>query len=141
MATAQDQYERMLRQEIAPALRELGMQGSARDFVLPDPDQYLLVGLQGSQSNTAEAVRFTVNLAVISKSAWKRGRRAWWGKPSATVQGPVGTYLRLGELMPPHDDVWWELTPATDTATLAAEVVRAVQQFGLPRLLHARSGD
>ncbi|HEX2073088.1 MAG TPA: DUF4304 domain-containing protein [Geodermatophilus sp.] len=140
MATAQDQYKRMLRQEIGPALRDLGMKGSSGNFVLPDPDQYLLVGFQGSRSNTAEADRFTVNLAVISKSAWKQGWRPWWGKPSATVQGPVGTYMRLGELMPQHDDVWWELTPGTDTATLAAEVVQAVQQFGLPRLLQDRSG-
>ena len=139
MATAQDQYKRMLRQEIAPALRSLGMKGSSGNFVLPDADQYLLVGFQSSRSNTAEAVRFTVNLAVISKSAWKQGWRPWWGRPSATVQGPVGTYLRLGELMPQHDDVWWELSPGTDTAQLAAEVVQAVQQFGLPRLLQDRS--
>jgi hypothetical protein len=139
VASAPDQYKRMLRQEIAPALRDLGMEGSASNFVLPDPDHYLLVGIQGSRSNTAGVVRFTVNLAVISKAKWKQGWRAWWGRPSATAQGPVGTYMRLGELTPQHDDVWWELTPDADTATLAAEVVQAVQQFGLVWLLEARS--
>ena len=116
------------------------MKGSASNFVLPDPDRYLLVGLQGSRSNTAEIVRFTVNLAVISKATWKEGWRPWWGKPSATAQGPVGTYMRLGELMPQHHDVWWELTPDTHTATLAAEVVQAIKQFALPWLLEDRSG-
>lgn len=128
----------MLRQEIAPALRDLGMTGSSANFVLPDPDHYLLVGFQGSRSNTAAGARFTVNLAVISKAAWRERWRPWWGKPSATVQGPVGTYMRLGELMPKHDDVWWGLTPDSGTATLAAEVVQAVQQFGLPWLSQVR---
>lgn len=116
------------------------MKGSAANFVLPDPDHYLLVGFQGSRSNTAEEARFTVNLAVISEATWKQGWRPWWGKPSATVQGPVGTYMRLGELMPQHDDVWWELAPNTETAALAAEVVEAVRQFGLPWLSEGRTG-
>jgi hypothetical protein len=141
MATAQDLYKRMLREDVAPALRHLGMKGSAGNFALPDPDHYLLVGFQSSRSNTAEAVRFTVNLAVISKNAWKQGWQSWWGKPSATAQGPVGTYVRLGELMPVHDDVWWELAPDTDPAGLAAEVVRAIEQFGLRGLMQLRSGD
>lgn len=57
------------------------------------------------------------------------------------MQGPVGTYMRLGELMPQQDDVWWELIPDADTATLTAEVVQAVQQFGLRWLLEARHGS
>jgi hypothetical protein len=115
MTNAQDQYKRMLRDEIAPALRLLGMKGSGGNFVLPDPDHYLLVGFQGSHYSTAESVRFTVNLAVISKDAWERGWQPWWGKPSATAHGPVGKYMRLGELMPEHDDVWWHLAPGTRT--------------------------
>lgn len=141
MAAAQDEYKRMLREEIAPGIRALGLKGSGGTFVLPDPDHYLLVGFQGSQSSTADAVRFTVNLAVISKEAWEEGWQPWWGKPSATTQGPVGTYMRLGELMPEHDDLWWELAPGTDAAALAAEVVQAVQQFGLPGLMENRRGD
>jgi hypothetical protein len=71
MATAQDRYKRMLRDEIAPALRRLGMKGSSGNSVLPDPDYYLLVGFQGSSSNAADAVRFTVDLAIINKKAWE----------------------------------------------------------------------
>ncbi len=141
VASAQDEYRRLLRQEIAPALRVLGMKGSASNFVVPDTEYYLLLGFQGSRSNTAELVRFTVNLAVISKATWKQGWRPWWGRPSATVQGPVGTYVRLGELMPQQDDVWWELRQDADTTTLTAEVVEAVQQFGLRWLLEARRGN
>jgi hypothetical protein len=139
MAAAQDQYKRMLREEVAPALRHLGLTGSSGNFVLADPDYHLLVGFQRSRSNTAEAVRFTVNLAVISKKAWEQRWQPWWGKPSANAQGPLGTYMRLGELMPQHDDVWWELASGTDTAALAAEVVQAVVQFGLPGLEQVRS--
>ena len=140
MATAQDLYKGMLREHVAPSVRHLGMKGSSGNFVLPDADHYLLVGFQSSGSNTAETVRFTVNLAVISKTAWKQGWKSWWGKPSATTQGPVGTYKRLGELMPDHDDVWWELTSDTEPAVLAAEVVQAIEQFGLPELVRLRSG-
>lgn len=131
----------MLREEVAPALRRLGMKGSSGNFTLPDPDHHLLIGFQGDRYSTAEAVRFTVNLAVINKKAWEDGREPWWGKPSATTQGLVGTYTRLGSLMPEHDDVWWELAPGTDTAALAADVVRAAEQFGLPWLMEVKSGD
>jgi hypothetical protein len=141
MTTAQDEYKRMLREEIAPALRRLGLKGSGGNFVLPHPDRYLLIGFQGSSSNTTEAVRFTVNLAVINRNAWEQGWQPWWGKPSATTEGPVGTYMRLGQLMPEQNDVWWGLAPGTDTAALAAEVVQAVEQFGLPGLRQVRSGN
>jgi uncharacterized protein DUF4304 len=117
----------------------LGLTGSSGNFVLPDPDHYLLVSFQRSRSNTAVAVRFTVNLTVMSRKAWEQRWQPWWGKPSATAQGPLGTYMRLGELMPQHDDVWWELASGTDTAALAAEVVQAVVQFGLPGLVQVRS--
>jgi hypothetical protein len=53
----------------------------------------------------------------------------------------VGTYVRLGELRPGHDDVWWELAPDTDPAARAAEVVHAIEQFGLRGLMQLRSGD
>lgn len=141
MTSAQDEFKRMLRGDIAPALRQLGMKGSGRNYVLPNPDHHLLVGFQGDRYNTADDVRFTVNLAVISKHDWEQGWQPWWGKPSATMQGPVGTYLRLGLFMPEQDDVWWELSPGTDVAALAAEVVQAIQQFGIPGLLQVRSGD
>lgn len=138
MAKAQDEFSRMLRDEIAPALRRLGFKGSGCNYTPPDPDFYLLLGFQGDKYNTAEEVTFTVNLAVISKQEWENGWEWWWSKvPTATVNHPVGQYMRLGHLMPQKRD-WWEITVGGSTPDLAAEVVDAIQRYGIPEMLRIK---
>jgi hypothetical protein len=136
MAKVQDEFSRMLRDEIAPALRRLGFKGSGRNYTLPDPDFYLLLGFQGGRYNTADEVTFTVNLAVINKQEWEDGWECWWSKvPTATANHPVGQYMRLGHLMPQKQDYWWEMTAGTSTPELVEEVVNAIHRYGIPEML------
>ena len=139
MVTAQDRFSDLLREEVAPALRRLGLKGSGRNHVLPDPDYFLPIAFQGDRYNTADSVSFTVNLAAINRREWEEGWQPWWGKaPTATVQAPVGRYMRLGHLMPQQRDVWWALTGDTDASQLAAEIVAAIREHGLPALERAK---
>lgn len=137
MITATDRYKRMLRDEVAPVLRRMGFQGSGPNFRLPDAEEYLLLSFQASTSSTADEVKFTVNLAVINKADWEAQQQAWWGRPSATTQGPIGEYERLGILMPDGDDIWWQISAHSETADASADVCAAIRTTGIPAL---RSG-
>jgi hypothetical protein len=41
-------YRAMLRDDIAPALRALGLKGSGSRYSLPDPESWALLGFQAS---------------------------------------------------------------------------------------------
>lgn len=139
MVTAQDKFSEMLREEVAPALRRLGAKGSGSNFVLPDPDYFLLLAFQKDRYSTADTVSFTVNLAAVNRREWEEGWQPWWGKePTATTFAPVGRHTRLGLLMPQQRDIWWEVTVQADTKSLAAEVVAAIRDYGLPGLHSAK---
>jgi hypothetical protein len=130
----------MLRDEVAPALRALGMKGSGQNYVLPHPDALLLLGFQKSTSSDATRVRFTVNLALIDKEEYAEKRESWWGvTPTATLRLPVGRYGRIADVLPTRQDQWWVLAAGAPTRDLAADVVSAIEQYALPELAQART--
>ena len=124
----------MLRDDVAPALRALGMTGSGQHFTLPDAQALLLLSFQRSTGSDAARTSFTVNLASLDRAECEEQRAGWWGRPTATAQLPIGRYTRLGFLMPGGQDHWWTLPAGAPTAGLAAEVVAAIERYGLPDL-------
>lgn len=71
MTTAQETYQAMVREHIAPRLRELGFRGSGSLYSLPDGDAWRLLGFQRSVSSDRQRVRFTVNFTLADKAAWR----------------------------------------------------------------------
>ena len=67
---APERLHAALRDEIAPALRTLGLKGSGRALRLPSETHLLAIGLQSSAYNTSSEARFTVNLAAARRSTW-----------------------------------------------------------------------
>jgi uncharacterized protein DUF4304 len=135
-----ERFNRFMRLEIAPALRSMGLRGSAQRFELPDDRCWALVGFQRSWTNaiTGEA-RFTVNLTFVPKAAWDLTREQldWVGpKPSANSSaGFRGVeVLRLGNLMPGGEDRWWNIEHPDQEASVAKEVLTAIRDLGLPWL-------
>ncbi len=129
----------MMREDVAPALRELGFKGSGQSFSLPSDRYWALVGFQKSAYSDATAVKFTVNLRVVSKEDWERAREAqpWRGqRPSPNDAGsvPGGWYARIGQLLPSRADQWWRVDPDTPTEQTAQAVVAAIRDFGLPEM-------
>ena len=138
MGNAQDAYRAMLRDEIAPALRALGLRGSGSRFSFADPASWALLGFQSSRYNTDQAMRFTVNLSAVPKHVWESRRRE---QPHLPVRPTPGTYYgefvwsrRLGHLMPVDKDVWWDLDGEHDPKVAASGVVAAIGAYGLPAL-------
>jgi hypothetical protein len=133
--TAQDRYRAMLRDEIAPALRQRGFRGSGTAYVFPDDTHWLQLGFQSSKWNTSAEAAFTVNVAVADKVAWARfalGRNRP-PNPNATYSRDTAVW-RLGSLAF-GADCWWQILDVPDqSAGVAAQVLDAIDRVGLPWL-------
>jgi uncharacterized protein DUF4304 len=143
--TAQKAFEVMLRDQIAPALRDLGLKGSGQEFSLPSSTHWALLGFQRDKWSNRASVRFTVNVVVVARDVWDKASaaHAWMGaRPHSRASGytvsdselPGYWYERIGLLMPRHDDYWWEVGRSTDTRRLATEVVTAIGTHVLPAM-------
>jgi uncharacterized protein DUF4304 len=143
----------MLRTQIAPELRALGLTGSGSSYVLQSQEHWAIVGLQKSRTNSAERVRFTVNLTVVRRDIWARAHAAW---PSQLSERPAANmdsgalipevdrdkywHQRIGTLMPKKRDHWWEITSTVDPEAIGRDVVAAIRDFALPALREHMTG-
>jgi hypothetical protein len=89
-----------------------------------------VVEFQKSMDNTAERLRFTINLAIVCDGL----------RPSETPLERVHSYEgqlveRIGWLLPNRGDKWWELTAATNVEAIATEVSRLIEEKAIPYLL------
>jgi hypothetical protein len=115
-------YDAAIKQQVSPALRDLGLRGSGGRYHLPSESHWVLLGFQKSAYSDAAEVRFTVNLAVISRSVWeaKRAELSHLNeRPSASViYGSWAAHERIGRLTPGGEDKWWRIgdnaAPVTD---------------------------
>ena len=136
--TAQEAFTRMIKAEVAPALRRLGFKGSGQRYELPSKTHWAVVGFQRSTSSDAKHVKFTINATVVSREEWERAsnEQPWLGKrPSANARSSVGWEARIGGVMPnTGGDHWWSVTPGSVTEPVAGEVVGAVRDYLLPAM-------
>lgn len=136
MVNAIDLFHQMLRERIAPALRDHGFTGAGLEYRLreADPD-HLLLGFQRSVSDTAERCRFTVNLRSVryeDHEARRRLRPALGSRLSANRVGPDGWHTRIGALLGQPHDHWWTLTDEHDVARVADAVLTLILRYAVP---------
>jgi hypothetical protein len=135
---AQEIYKRMLRDEVAPALRSVGLRGSSGRFAVPSTTHWEQLAFQKSHWNDRDSVAFTVDLSVIRRDVWASmiARDPWLGKePSPTTHiGPPAVQSRIGFLRPEGVDHWWELTTGRPVEPILDEVMRDLFCLALPWL-------
>jgi hypothetical protein len=110
--------------------------------MLPDEEAWILIGFQRSVHSDRSRIRFTINLTVARKATWEAMRSGTmdWKMPYPLRPAPntrYGTQIwqrRIGRLLPREQDKWWELGPDTDPQRVAADVIAAIRDFGLPAL-------
>jgi hypothetical protein len=136
--TAQETYRDMVKTHLAPGLRALGFTGSGRNYELRCAEHWAMLGLQASQWSDSNELRFTVNLLVVSREVWEResAQRPYLGaKPTPnTHPGVFAWWARLGSLMPEGEDKWWSIRVGEKAEKLAAEVLQAIEVYGLPAM-------
>jgi Domain of unknown function (DUF4304) len=138
MATALDVFRLMMRDEIAPRLRRMGFKGSGQSFTLPSESHWVLVGFQKSTYSNADAVRFTINVTVVSKRRWReaQGEHSYLSdRPSANISyGGFAWQRRIGQLVPDVGDKWWTVWTGRPTGSVSAEVLDAIRVYAVPAI-------
>jgi hypothetical protein len=136
----------MMRDEIAPALRRLGLKGSGQAFAIPSESHWALVGFQKSVWGDSDEVRFTINLTVVEKAAWEAERQRHpyigGGRPAPNVQhGRPAWCERIGMLLPGGGDHWWRVPAGCSPDRVVSEVVSAIRDHALPEMRLQMDGD
>jgi hypothetical protein len=141
--TAQETFAAMLRDEVAPALRKLGLKGSGQRYELPSDDYWAIVGFQKSKWSDAAEVAFTLNLTVASRRGCAEARATHphlpeRPSPTRTLYGAgVDKWIwqsRIGLLLPDRNDRWWDVTAGQDTRALATELIDIIRDRALPAM-------
>ncbi|MFI8351529.1 DUF4304 domain-containing protein [Streptomyces sp. NPDC085596] len=136
--TAQEVFSAAVRQGVAPELRKQGFVGSGQVFELPDPNVWLLLGIQKSSGASVDRLKFTVNLAAVPKGKWQEildSGAKYPSRPSPNkVYGKWAWWARIGELMPGGQDLWWVVTGDAGKGDLVRKVVSACVEYGIPAL-------
>ncbi|WP_018277778.1 DUF4304 domain-containing protein [Teredinibacter turnerae] len=137
MSTAQVKFKELIKNTIAPALRENGLKGSGQEFSIKSDDYWALIGLQKSMYSDSQGLKFTINIYVVSKQQWEEGREQYSyfpKKPSPNTKWQLGWSERIGMLMPSKLDHWWEFNNRTEERELAQQVVHAIMEYAVPAM-------
>ena len=137
METVQEKFKLLLKERIAPRLRENGLKGSGQNFYIPSEGYWALMGFQKSMFSDSIDLRFTINLYIVTKDEWEiaRSTKSYYPKkPTPTTKWSEGWHKRIGQLMPEKTDHWWRLTSSTDLRSLSKEVITAIEIYGLPEM-------
>jgi hypothetical protein len=139
MSTAQETFATMLRDEIAPALRDLGLTGSRSRFTVPSDTHWATIGFQKHKYSDARELEFTLNLSVADRESWDEARAAMPHLPERPAPNAMyGTFIwwrRIGQLLPDAGgDHWWTVRAGQRTGAVASEIVRIVREIALPAM-------
>lgn len=77
MSTVQEKFKELLKNTVAPALREKGLKGSGQEYSIKSEDYWALIGLQKSMYSDSQGLKFTINVYIISKQQWDDGREKY----------------------------------------------------------------
>jgi hypothetical protein len=116
--TAQDAYRRMLREHIAPALRELGFKRgpSLGAFRYETATHAAEVRFRKSRYSTRQEVDFWVDL----HASWIKTEWVYWD--------------RTLDALAPEPLSRWEVTAAAPVEPVASEVLRVFRSYGWPAI-------
>ena len=134
--TAQETFKTMMKEQVAPALRALGFNGSGQRYELSSETHWALLGFQKSTGSDASQVKFTINVSAVPRDEWEEARRkqAWLAeRPGANVSEFVGWHARIGELTG-ASDTWWTVSADRPTEPVVSEVIAAVRDHALTEL-------
>jgi Domain of unknown function (DUF4304) len=136
--TAQEAFTMMVKEQIAPSLRELGFKGSGQRFVLPSEKHWAQIGLQKFTRSNRDFVDFTANVTVVPRDVWEAERAEAPHLPKQPAPNIFyGTYAwqkRIGDLVPEREEKIWRVSPDRPTEHVAEEFVAAIRDYALPAM-------
>ena len=99
-----------------------------------------IIEFQKSRDSSADAIKFTVNLGVISGELLRR----WDDELDISRETVWSAHLRsrIGDFLSTPQDLWWIIADSTDIRTIEAEVCDLITSEALPFLSqHSTDAD
>lgn len=137
---AEEWFRFMVDTNLAPGLRALGFFGVGLRFRIESNRHWGEILVEQAPPLTTKAVRFTVQVGVISRDEWAEQLRVRPYSPAGEAAHTQTTGWRapIGELVTvaghPIGELWWELEVGRPFDSLAREVLAAVREFALPAM-------
>jgi hypothetical protein len=137
---AQRLLDELIREYLVPAARAAGFKKDGRTFRYSLAESVRVVNVQTSQSNSADALRFTINLGVYFPRAQEQLKDLLRLEVSTArpLEYQCQVRQRLGNLVAGRD-VWWDLRTPADVPRIGEEVRGGLVDAGLPWLTRMAS--
>ena len=124
---------------VRAVLKDAGYTKRGTSFSSAKDGNVRIVAFQRSSASSASAIKFTVNLGVISSELLRR----WDPEKDPSKASIWDTHIRerIGALMPARRDRWWTVT-SSSVAAVVDEVVNLIATLAIPFLQqHSRDSD
>jgi Domain of unknown function (DUF4304) len=134
----EDQFKDVLNAAWA-ILKGAGYTKRGTSFRIENDGNIRIIDFQRSAESSASAIKFTVNLGVISGELLRK----WDPEKDLSKEGIWGAHLRerIGALTPAKEDRWWTVT-SLPVADIKEEVADLLATLAIPFLRqHARDSD
>jgi hypothetical protein len=123
---------RVIDLDLTPRLKKAGFVKTGRSFHKTAGEAIQVINIQSDKYNFGFKGKFTVNLGVFFPAVFKIAYdHPIKGKPK---EYQCALRRRLGHLMPVRKDWWWALSEMSDDTAIAADLAKAMCDFGLPWL-------
>lgn len=141
--TAQEQFERLIRDTVWPGLRPLGFKRKGTTFGLRGSGLWGVINFQKDRHSTADEVAFTINLGVRTDFLASHEAAGIGPAPSEKVvpaEMDCQWRQRIGWFLPQKRDVWWRI-PASGDERLELEIARLIIDVAVPVLRRLRTQE
>jgi hypothetical protein len=133
--TAQAAFKIMLRDQIAPALRQMGFKGSGNNYEMFRGEHRIVIQLQRSKFSTRDSVQFDANVSVVHPPTIelfsKENERARQQGKDLEVGG--GYNNRLNNLAGRNTYGFpWIVKPDEPSEPVAYDFIDCIRQYFLP---------
>lgn len=131
-ATSPERFQIMLA-SISPFMKQAGFRKRRQLYTLLQHDNVAAIEFQRSSSSTKLSTRFTINLGIwSSRIATAEGRPR---DPKAVGLLDCQFRERIGFLLDPKQDTWWDITPETDIDALSSEMLNILGRLAVPEVV------
>ena len=131
-----DEYRKIVLTKIYGVLKPEGFKKKGNNFLKPENDVYLIIQLQSSMFSTQNDLQLTVNLGVFSTLV-----EQFFSGLSNPSLVKCHWRERIGFLEEKNFDKWWTITNSDEAEIAGQEIIKILQEKGLPVLSGLDSTD